>query len=335
MTHPPAPVGDPQPARTVTSPAPTGLPPVEVRADASETGHGLESTALPLLTADEEAVLGFWIEAGVLAASVLNASPSPSANCRAQLEEVRVLGERSMERMTRSNVRLVYWCISRYWTGRDTAGLGTEDLAAAGIEGLIHAIWMWDYQRGLKFSTYGVAWIRQHIERAVSRARPVWPTRVELHRLEELFQTRVLLESRLGRAATGRELAAELRTTVAALRDLLLLERNVGHVVSLDQPLARDGASTFGDLLAANGPTPEQLVESRLLRDELEIALEHLPARERAVVTARVGWSCPSLTEADVAGRYGVSVEQVRATTTAALQRLRTVLVEQGRQDAA
>ncbi len=75
MTYRRACADDLDPGRTVTGPRRTALPPVQVRADSNDAGRGLVSTALPLLTAAEEPVLGFWIEAGVLAASVLNAYP--------------------------------------------------------------------------------------------------------------------------------------------------------------------------------------------------------------------------------------------------------------------
>ena len=54
------------------------------------------------------------------------------------------------------------------------------------------------------------------------------------------------LEVGLGRAATVRELAAALGVTAAAVRDLLLLERNVRYMVRLDAPAAStpDASST-------------------------------------------------------------------------------------------
>lgn len=299
------------------------LPPAAVPSPAA-AGEGLLSTALPLLRPEEEPTLGFWIEAGVLASAALAGDPDPAS--REALEEVRTMGERSLERMTRSNVRLVYFWVSRSWTGRDTGGLDVEDLAAVGIEGLIHAIWMWDYRRGLKFSTYASWWIRQSLDRAVIRARGLRPNTIDTDRLAELFRTRAELEVRLGRTASTRELADALQITVAALRDLQLLDRNVRFTVRLDRPVGDDTGTTLGDILTHQGPSPEEVVEDAELRDELTTALQQLTPREQAVLMGRVGWGGPVLSEEDVADHFGVSVAQVRSTTQGALARLRALL---------
>lgn len=301
------------------------LPTLDVDPGAAAEAEGLLSTALPLLRPEEEPVLGFWIEAGVLAAAALAVETDPSS--RDALEEVKALGERSLERMTRSNVRLVYYWISRSWKSRDTGGLDVEDLAAAGIEGLIHAIRMWDYRRGLKFSTYASWWIRQTLARAVIKALGLRPGAPDAERLTELFRTRVELEVRLGRTASARELADALEITVAALKDLQLLERNVRFTIRLDRTVGGDDTvTTAGDLLVHPGPGPDQVIGDAELRDELAAALQQLTQRERAVLMARVGWGGPVLSEEDVAAHFGVSAAQVRSTTQSALARLRLLL---------
>lgn len=300
------------------------LPPLRPLGGAGGAGADLLSMALPLLRAEDEPVLGFWIEAGVLAGAALSRVHDPVA--RREFEVVRSLGERSLERMTRSNIRLVYHWVSRSWAGRDTGGLDVEDLAAVGVEGLIHAIWMWDYRRGLKFSTYASYWIRQYLDRAVTRSRSGGFTSVDTERVAELFRVRAALESRLGRGVTTRELADALEVSVAAVKDLQFLERNVRAMVRLDKPVAADSAVTVGDLLVHPGPSSDQVVVDGELRAELTAALQGLSWRERAVLMARVGWSGPALGEEEVAARFGVSVAQVRSTTQGALTRLRGML---------
>jgi len=302
------------------------LPPVApIMAPAKSSGTGLISTALPLLRAEEEPVLGFWIEAGQLAAAELDTTTDPTR--RAALTQVRLLGEQSMERMTRSNIRLVYHWISRCWTGRDTGGLDVEDLAAVGIEGLIRALRMWDYRRGLKFSTYATWWIRQHLDRAVIRARGLHPGALDTLRLEELFRARTTLEIQHARAATIAELSQALQISPPAVKDLLLLERNVRSMIRLDAPVDDTARSTtLGDFLLADGPTPEEIVEDGERHAELAAALQELSPRERAVLTARVGWSGPVESEDAVAARFGVTPAQVRATTVAGLARMRALL---------
>ena len=172
------------------------LPPLVTGGGSARLGdQGFRAVALPLLRAEEEPVLGFWIEAGILAQAAAARPPgrgrAVSTADPSELAQIQALGAQALERMTRSNIPLVYFWISRSWTGRDTGGLDVEDLAAVGIDGLIHAIWMWDYRRGLKFSTYASNWIRVHLDRAVIRARGLHRRDGETEQLATLFRTRV------------------------------------------------------------------------------------------------------------------------------------------------
>jgi RNA polymerase primary sigma factor len=90
----------------------------------------------PLLTADEEVELAKRIERGDLEAK---------------------------ERMINSNLRLVIAQARRY----QGHGLPMGDLVQEGMLGLIRAVEKFDWRLGYKFSTYGVLWIRQAIQRAL------------------------------------------------------------------------------------------------------------------------------------------------------------------------
>lgn len=304
---------------------PWQLPPVdELSAAPGHTGD-ISDLILPLLRPEEEPVLGFWIEAGVLAAERLESNQLDGSE-REALMQVRQLGEQALERMVRSNIRLVY-----HWARRDWAGsaVGLEDLVAIGVEGLIHGIRMWDYQRGLKLSTYVSGWIRVRMRRLVRRELGVILSQDQWQALHALARTRTYLERDLGRRCTIRELAQACGLSLVAVRELLIMERHGGAAVSLDAPCAGSEDMSLGDLLADTAPPVEEQVVVAALHSDLDRALDQLTARERAVVCARVGWLEAPASEDEVARRFGVSVEQVRATQAHALGRLRA-LIEDG-----
>ena len=112
-----------------------------------------------------------------------------------------------------------------------------------------------DPDRGVKFISYAVWWIRQAVQAAIARhGRPV---RVPLNRtadLSRLGRTTTLLKDRLGRMPTTEELARATGLTVEAVRSLSALN---SEAVRLDHP-TRDGEGTSGskDLPAVSRKAP-------------------------------------------------------------------------------
>lgn len=238
-------------------------------------------------------------------------------------------GPGAFERFARSNIALVYFWARRDWRARDTGGLDVEDLAAAGFSGLVTAIYRWDYRRGLKFSTYGTAWVRQCMQREVRRCRDMTLTAADEAALEELFRARFHLEVQLGRPARVGELAEALTTSRAAVRDLLTLAAHGRSCARLDAPLREGEGETLGDRLAATVPDPAEELTAGQDRAVLQAALSRLSARQRAVVTARVGWDGPPRSEEDLAACFGVSPARVRAVCLEGLAALRRALQDQ------
>ena len=71
---------------------------------------------------------------------------------------------RALEKMINSNLRLVV----RIATDFNGLGLELNDLIAEGNTGLMIAAERFDPDRGAKFSTYAILWIKQRIRRALS-----------------------------------------------------------------------------------------------------------------------------------------------------------------------
>ena len=155
-----------------------------------------------------------------------------------KIEEETALARRAFkgdveaqEKLARHNVRFVVSVAKKF----QNRGVPLMDLIGEGNLGLMTAARKFDPDRGVKFISYAVWWIRQAIQAAIARhGRPV---RVPLNRtadLNRLGRATVLLTERLGRVPTTEELVEATGLTRDAVRALGALHI---EALRLDHPV--------------------------------------------------------------------------------------------------
>jgi RNA polymerase sigma factor (sigma-70 family) len=169
-----------------------------------------------------------------------------------------------------------------------------------------------DHEKGFRFSTYAVWWIRQFISRGIasSRSSVRLPSRAndELLRLRELTTT---LEQVLGRQPDAAELADAAGLSEERVAELL---RVSAEPVSLSGSVGEDGGAELGDFVEDPGARAEvEAVSTRLLPTELDQLLSVLDSRERQILELRHGFvGDEPLSVAQVADEVGLSRERIR-----------------------
>jgi RNA polymerase primary sigma factor len=147
-----------------------------------------------------------------------------------------------------------------------------------------------------------------------------WVPRSVRARARQIEQANAKLEHQLHRAPTDAEVAAEAQISVD---DLHAMRDAARTVTSLDRPLGDEDDASFGDLLPADAPGPEDEVHISLRQQALRHALNELPERERTVVALRYGIDGGEPTPLrEIGRRLGITPERVRQIESKALGRL-------------
>ncbi len=274
---------------------------------------------IQLLTPDEERELGDRVQAGRAARSQMkrkNLSPATVEVLQRKIHEA----DKARDELVIHNMRLVISVARRY----QNCGLPLSDLIQEGNVGLVKAADKFDVERGVRFATHAVWWIRQSVTRALSnKSRTIRLPIQFAQRAGDLFRTRERLEQELGRQPTADELSVALKWPASKVRHMLTVSQ---PPLDLD---ANHGAENSDDELMDfvaddSAPQPEAQMADNALNTELTSLLEQLPANEARVLKMRFGLAdgrVHSLSE--IGRRMGLSRERVRQINNAALSALR------------
>jgi RNA polymerase primary sigma factor len=239
------------------------------------------------------------------------------AACLSENDQAGALNE-----LVESNLSFVVKIASEY----RNLGLPFEDLLNEGNIGLIEAAHHFDHNRGTKFITYAIWWIRKSILRALSQhSNLVRIPNYQLKKVKNVRATERALVRELGRRPDREEISRELQSTIAKIDEILQIKL---RELSLDDKIGRDKDTPISDYLVDEGSTNP---EEELLREEsqslIRLALKDLNEQEQTVLVNRFGLEGGrTFTLKEIGERMGISRERVRQIEAQAKKRLKKLI---------
>lgn len=228
--------------------------------------------------------------------------------------------ENAREELVKANLRFVIHVAKQF----QNQGLSMADLINEGNMGLITASRKFKPEKGYKFITYAVWWIRQNILKALEvQTRSIRIPANVINDLNKLRKVESGLSQHLERAPDVEELAYESGIPIKKVYYTL---ESICNTVSLDSPVYEDNAATH---LQETLPDTEHLhPEDAFIQDtmhqDVHTALNNLPDRDRQILHLYFGFHDEEQATYQQIGTYlGVSRERVRQLKEDALNRLR------------
>lgn len=235
------------------------------------------------------------------------------------------LGDRAaMEILVTSHLALATKVARRY----QRYGVPVDDLIGEANLGLVIAASRFQADRGSRFSTYALWWIKAAINDYVLRSWSL--VRIGTTAAQRKLFFRLRREMRKF-AEKGASLTPQLAAVVAEElavrpRDVIEMDGRLRVDLSLNVPTSNEWAEEWQDLLVDHSPSPEALLaaddENAQRTDALHAALNVLTERERRVFVARRLTEHPQ--ELEKLGReLSVSSERVRQIETSAFEKVK------------
>lgn len=237
------------------------------------------------------------------------------------------------------NLGLVYSAVKKAMARYRTGILTSEDLFAAGFEGLEIAIRRFEWRKGYKFSTYAVWWIKQTIQREVFKRSET--IRIPCKLRQDVISYRKAksdIISSSKRTLTKEEIDERLNLKK---NEILNIQRAERQIISLESEFSkkqkgRKKADMLIDFLQFGKKNPvHSIVEKKILAENiLKIISSVLKKREQLIIKERFGFSGngEARTLQKVADKLGITRERVRQIQNKALKKLKKEFKAKGLQ---
>src|SRR5271170_4819439 len=215
-------------------------------------------------------------------------------------------------------------------TGYRGYGLPVSDIISEGNVGLMQALNRFEPERGFRFSTYAIWWIRASIQDYILRSWSLVKIGTTTNQKKLFFKLRSA-KSKIAALESGDlhpdQVASIAKSLDVPDQDVVDMNRRLGGDKSINTPLRNDGEiGEWQDHLVDQSPSPEALLVEQDEKDyqhtALIAAIDVLNDRERRIFEARLLTDDPPTLD-DLAVKFNVSRERIRQIEARAFEKVR------------
>ena len=225
--------------------------------------------------------------------------------------------KQAREKLINANLRFVV-SVAKQYQGQ---GLDLMDLIQAGNYGMIKAAEKFDVDRGFRFISYAVWWIRQSITQSLSDlSRTIRLPLSQIHSASKIKKAIAKFESLNERKPSEEELEDLIDLPIDKIEKYLNAE---AKIISVDTPFPEEE----GTILDVIPNTNIERTDGEVLKDSISNTIKRylnkLPEREHDILLMYFGLGCEQQTLENIGEKFGITYERARQLRDKALDTLR------------
>lgn len=189
----------------------------------------------------------------------------------------------AVSKLIESNLRFVISVAKQY----QNMGLEFEDLISEGNIGLIKAAQKFDEEKGFKFISYAVWWIRQSILKAIAeQSRVVYLPLNKINIITKINKSILFLERDLNREPSIDDISEYLNIDKQEVIDCLSFSNR--HI-SMDKPINEEGDSLYEFYENFESVRPDNNMIDDSIKYNIQKVLSTLSSREKTILEKHYG----------------------------------------------
>jgi len=188
---------------------------------------------------------------------------------------------------------------------------------------LIKAIDKFNFDNSVKFTTYLVYWIRYYIQKWISDN--VWNIHIPRYIIDRINLYNKVYQDLLQKRweePDEKEIANNMWISFKELKEIISI---IKWIQSLDQKIDEDSNNNYWDyLISDNILTPDQLIEQKYLKQEIEVLLaKKLNKRELNLIKEYYGIWVDKKTLVELSKKYKISKERIKQIVSKLIKKLK------------
>lgn len=227
--------------------------------------------------------------------------------------------KKAHDKLITANLRFVVSCAKQY----QNQGLPLIDLINEGNLGLSMAAEKFIPEKGFKFISYAVWWIRQSILLSLSKqSRTIRLPVNQIHTLNHINRVYKEYNDKYERSPTPGELEKEIDLPYSKI--MAIINAN-NKIVSVSSPLKDDEESTLCDIIEdKNANRADENIIDKNTYNTVQRLLDKLTLREHDILKLTFGIDCDPIPVENIAKLFGITTERVRQIKNNALNSIRS-----------